>query len=203
MAYVPEFILFVAIAAFTPGPNNIMLMSSGANFGVRASIPHLLGICLGVPVLILALGLGAGLVFQQLAWLHQVIRVIGVIYLIYLAYRIATSAPLETGTVNARPLSFFESALFQWVNPKTWMMGTSAIATYTSSNVDMAPQIAMVVLVFFLFTWPSAGIWLLFGKVLKRVLANPLHHRIFNWTMAALLLVSMRGVVGELYGYYL
>jgi threonine/homoserine/homoserine lactone efflux protein len=96
-------------------------------------------------------------------------------------------------------LSFFEAALFQWINPKAWMMGLSAIATYTSVGTDMAPQVAIMVLVFFLFTWPCAGLWLFFGSGLKRLLSEPNHQRWFNWVMAVLLVLSMHEVAKDLW----
>ena len=173
-------------------------MSSGMNFGVRASVPHLLGICFGVPVLMAAIGFGAGTLFQLVPWSHTAIKILGLSYLFYLAYRIATSAPDSLEGGRSRPFTFFEAALFQWINPKAWMMGISAIGTYTSVGMAMAPQVALMVLVFFLFTWPSAGVWLFFGAGLKRILGNPRHQRWFNWTMAALLVFSMKDVAQEL-----
>lgn len=198
MDHLPALILFAAIAAVTPGPNNIMLMSSGVNFGVRASLPHLLGICFGVPMMLTAAGFGVGALFQEFPWAHELVKVLGLCYLTYLAYRIATSSAEPSQLTKPKPLSFFQAALFQWINPKTWMMGTSAIATYTSVGSDLTGQIAVVVLVFFALTWPSAGIWLLFGTVLRKMLQNPVHRKIFNYSMAALLLFSMLGVFLEL-----
>lgn len=203
MEHLPAFILFVAIAAFTPGPNNIMIMSSGVNFGIKASIPHLLGICFGVPMLMAALGFGLGALFDQYRWLHEVIKIVGFSFLVYLAYRIATSTVDNADTTRARPLSFYEAALFQWVNPKSWVMGTSAIATYTSVVADLAPQVAIVVLVFFLMTWPAAFTWLIFGRWLKQQLRKRTHHLIFNYVMAGLLIVSMGDVAMELANKYL
>lgn len=198
MEHLPAFILFAAIAAITPGPNNIMIMSSGVNFGVRASLPHLLGICFGVPILMVALGFGAGALFERFVWLHETIKIVGITYLLYLAYRIAHSAPDAVETTRAKPLSFVEAALFQLVNPKTWIMGTSAIATYTTVGIDMTPQVLSVGLVFFVLAWPSAGIWLVFGVGLNKLLKKPLHRRLFNWSMAILLLLSMYSVIAEL-----
>ena len=119
-------------------------MSSGMNFGVRASVPHLLGICFGVPVLMAAIGFGAGTLFQLVPWSHTAIKILGLSYLFYLAYRIATSAPDSLEGGRSRPFTFFEAALFQWINPKAWMMGISAIGTYTSVGMAMAPQVASV-----------------------------------------------------------
>lgn len=202
MELLPAFILFAAIAAFTPGPNNIMIMSSGLNFGIRASIPHLFGIAFGVPVMFSAVGFGAVVLFERFPYLHLGIKLIGLSYLIYLAYRIAMSAPGAMESGRSKPLSFLEAALFQWVNPKAWMMGTSAIAGYTKVGADLTTQIVLIVLVFFLMTWPAAGAWLVFGAGLKRLLANVLHQRVFNWAMAILLILSMRGVISELFESY-
>lgn len=177
-------------------------MSSGVNYGLKASLPHLLGICFGVPMLMAALGFGLGTLFDQYPWVHEVIKVVGLSFLIYLAFRIATATVEATTDQRARPLSFYEAALFQWVNPKSWVMGTSAIATYTSIGAELAPQVAMIVLVFFLLTWPAAFTWLIFGRWLKRQLRNPTHQRVFNYLMAGLLLVSMADVAGDLLGRY-
>lgn len=202
MDHLPAFIMFAAIAAITPGPNNIMIMASGVNFGLRASMPHLLGICFGAPLMMAAAGFGIGTLFEVYPWLHTLIKIVGLAYLIYLAYRIALSAPADQQRNPAKPLTFIEAALFQWVNPKTWLMGTSAIATYTTVGLGMAPQVAIVVLVFFLMTWPSAGGWLLFGTALQRLFANPAYRRIFNYSMAVLLLLSVSGVIKDLFVHF-
>lgn len=203
MDFLPALVLFVVTAAFTPGPNNIMIMASGLNFGFRRSMPHLFGICLGFPVLVIAIGLGASYVFERYPAVHEVIKLVGISYLIYLAWRIATAAPATLKGGRSRPLSFFEAALFQWVNPKAWIMATSAIATYTTVGTDLAAQIALIVLVFFLMTWPAAGAWLLCGAALQRILRNPLHQKLFNLIMALLLILSMHKVIFEVAVRYL
>lgn len=203
MDFLPAFLLFAVSAAFTPGPNNIMIMASGMNFGIRASVPHLLGICFGFPTMVIALGLGAGYLFEQFPALHEIIKVLGICYLIYLAWRIATSTPGSMEGGRSKPLSFLEAALFQWVNPKAWIMGTSALATYTTVGADLTLQISIIVFVFFLMTWPSAGVWLLFGAGLQKVMANPRHQRAFNICMAVLLLASMYSIVLDLISRYL
>ena len=198
MDVLPALLLFSLSAAFTPGPNNIMIMSSGLNFGIRCSIPHLLGICLGFPAMLLVVGLSAGYLFEAFPHLHLTIKVIGLTYLCYLAWRIATTAPDELKGGRSQPLSFFEAALFQWVNPKAWIMGTSAFASYTTVGADLGVQITVIVLIFFLTTWPAVGTWLFFGASLQRLLHEPIHQRIFNVVMAMLLLASMYGVIKEL-----
>ena len=203
MDFLPALVLFVVTAAFTPGPNNIMIMASGLNFGFSRSLPHLFGICLGFPVLVIAIGFGAGYVFERYPLVHEMIKLVGVSYLLYLAWRIATAAPTSLKGGRSRPLSFFEAALFQWVNPKAWIMATSAIATYTTVGADLVAQISVIVLVFFLMTWPAAGAWLLCGAALQRILGNPRHQMTFNITMSLLLIVSMHKVIIEMAVRYL
>ncbi len=192
-----NFLLFVVVAAFTPGPNNIMIMTSGLNHGIKASLPHLLGIAVGVPTMLLAVGFGLMFVFSQWPLVHVLIQVLGIFYLLYLAWLIATSAPssLDGSAQRNKPLSFIQAALFQWINPKTWMMGTGAIAAYTQVGADTAPQIMMMALVFCLMAFPSAGSWMVFGSWLKRVFKNPRHQVWFNRTMAVLLVLSIMPVI--------
>jgi len=180
---------FVAIAAFTPGPNNLMMMASGLNHGVRASLPHFFGICFGVPTILLVAGTGLGFFFQRYPIIHMAIQLIGVVYLLYLAWLIASSAPASLDSTKRRPLSFFQAVLFQWVNPKTWMMGTSAISAFTVVDANITTQITLVIGVFFLMVFPSAGVWLVFGVHLKKLLAKPSHQRAFNISMGVCLAI--------------
>jgi len=199
MDFLPALLMFTVVAAFTPGPNNIMIMASGLNFGLRRSVPHFFGICLGFPLMVTGLGFGAGALFVHFPNLHEIIKVLGICYLVYLAWGIATANPDANVKGGSQPLSFFQAMLFQWVNPKAWIMATSAIATYTSVGEDLTIQIITIVIVFFLMSWPSAGAWLLFGTVIQKILKNPIHHRVFNVVMAILLLASMYSVVVELF----
>jgi len=190
--------LFVITAAFTPGPNNIMIMSSGLNFGIRPSLPHMLGICFGVPTLILGIGFGLGYLFETYPWFHQAIKVIGIAYLIYLSWLIATATASTSADTRSKPLTFFQGALFQWVNPKLWIMSTSALATFTSPGDTIYQQVFVMSLVFFIFTFPSIGSWLFLGRLLKRIISNPLQQRVFNLTMAALLIASILPIAWEM-----
>ncbi len=197
----PALITFAVSAAFTPGPNNIMIMSSGVNFGARASMPHFFGICFGFPTMFLATGFGLGAIFLAYPGLHMAIKVFGLAYLSYLAWQIATSGQVERGERTGAPLTFFQAALFQWVNPKAWIMGTSAIAAFTVVGEPLVPQVLLIGLVFFAMAFPSAAVWLAFGSSLKRVFDNMLYLRLFNFTMAALLLWSMRDTFYEVFMY--
>ncbi len=198
MEVLPALLLFTASASFTPGPNNIMILSSGLNFGVRRSLPHLCGVCVGLAVMLIAVGSGVGYLFSKYQYIHEAIKIIGVCYLSYLAWKIATSAPSQQADTLAEPLTFMQAALFQWVNPKALVMGTSAIATFTTVGSDLVPQIALIVLVFFIMAWPAVASWLMFGASLQRVLGNPNHQRRFNIAMALILMASMYQVIVEL-----
>lgn len=190
-----ELILAIALFAFssgiTPGPNNIMLMTSGVNFGVKRSIPHLMGISLGFPTMILAIGLGLSTVFQAYPIIHQVIKVIGIVYLLYLSWLIANSSSKMEGKSIAKPFSFLQAAAFQWVNPKGWIMAVGAIATFTSVQQDLTPQVITIATVFLCVAFPCAVVWLGFGVALKRILKNERQQKIFNITMAILLVASI------------
>ncbi len=129
MELVLPIFLFAFAAAITPGPNNIMIMASGLNFGTVRSLPHLPGICFGFPVMVILIGTGLGVVFEKYPVLHEIIKVIGIIYLIYLAWRIANSDKTSEAATPGKPFTFLQSALFQWVNPKGWIMASSAMTT--------------------------------------------------------------------------
>ena len=149
MELIPSIFLFAATSVLTPGPNNIMLMASGLNFGVRASMPHLLGICVGFPVMVILIGLGLGFIFARYPACHLLLKIAGVTYLFYLAWRIAQTSASEDEGKRGRALTFWQAALFQWVNAKGWIMASSAIAAYTSAGDGMYSQILIISLIFF------------------------------------------------------
>ncbi|MEH6734381.1 MAG: LysE family translocator [Shewanella sp.] len=183
--------LFAFSAGITPGPNNIMLMTSGVNFGIKRSIPHLMGISLGFPTMILAVGLGLSAIFQAYPFIHIVIKVIGISYLLYLSWLIANSSSKMEGKKVSKPFSFLQAAAFQWVNPKGWIMAVGAIATFTSVQQEINSQVVTVASVFLCVAFPCAIVWLGFGVALKRLLKNERQQRIFNITMALLLVASI------------
>ncbi len=176
-----------------------MIMASGLNHGIKASLPHLLGISFGVPTMFLAVGSFLAVLFHKYLWLHAAIQVVGLLYLVYLAWLIATSVPasLEKGAERKPPLTFVQAALFQWINPKTWMMGTGAIAAFSTVGADVNSQMRVMALVFFLMAFPSAGSWLVFGSWLQRVFKEPKHLIAFNRVMALLLVGSMLPVIKQ------
>nr|WP_284500699.1 LysE family translocator [Microbulbifer sp. GX H0434] len=182
--------LFTFSTSITPGPNNLMIMSSGLNYGVHRSLPHLLGICLGFPAMIVAIGLGLGTLFSRFPVLHEIIRWAGIAYLLYLAWVIANTR--EVGSAdNRKPFTFLQAVAFQWVNPKGWIMAVGALAAFTSPAGEMWQDIARIALTFIAIGGPCIIIWLLFGVGLKQVLNDPLYLRRFNITMGVLLAASV------------
>ena len=198
MELVLPIFLFAFAAAITPGPNNIMIMASGLNFGTARSLPHLLGICIGFPVMIVLIGTGFGIVFQTYPFIHEVIKVVGIFYLVYLAWRIANAGNNSQTAKPGKPFTFLQSAFFQWVNPKAWIMASSAIAAYTSMGQDIFLEVLLIAFIFFLVAFPSAGSWLIFGASMQRFLRKPAYQNAFNVSMALLLIVSIIPVVIEM-----
>lgn len=201
MELIPSIFLFAATAALTPGPNNIMLMASGLNFGVRASIPHLLGVCIGFPVMVILIGLGLGVIFARYPACHLAVKMIGVAYLFYLAWRMAHASASESEGGRGKALSFWQAALFQWVNAKGWIMASGAIAAYTSAGGGIYRQILIISLIFFIVTLPAVTLWLLFGAALQNLLKSPRRRRVFNMAMASLLILSVAPVIRELFNW--
>ena len=187
--------VFLAFAAFcfvssaTPGPNNLMLMASGANFGVRRTIPHWLGIGIGFTAMVIVVGLGLMNVFEMFPIIYKILKILSVIFLVYLAWKIANAAPLgETGTVG-KPMTFLQAVAFQWVNPKAWAMALTAITVYSPSQSIVA--IITTALIFGSINLPSCSIWMFVGRQIHRFLTNPIRMRVFNIIMSLLLLTSL------------
>lgn len=196
-------VLFFAFSTtITPGPNNVMMMSSGVNYGIRASVPHWLGICLGFPLMVLLVGLGFGVIFERYPHLHQLIKVLGVIYLVWLAWHIASAEPKAIEQGKTKPFSFMQAALFQWVNGKAWVMASGAIAAFTSVAGVYWQEVSIITLAFLAMAFPCVGVWLLFGAALRHVLTKPLFQRLFNMTMGFILLLSVLPVVLDIWQYY-
>ena len=189
--------MFGVIAAVTPGPNNVMLTTTGLNFGVRRGMPHLLGICLGFPVMLALIGLGFGSMFRLYPILHDIIKLVGIAYLLYLAWKIAQTRTGPDAIEQEKPIGFWQAAAFQWVNVKAWIMGSSALAAYTTLGDNFFLQVAIICISFVIITIPCAGIWLVFGAGLQRFLHDPGHLRLFNIVMALLLVASILPVVWD------
>ncbi|MDF3849705.1 LysE family translocator [Achromobacter denitrificans] len=189
--------MFALVSSITPGPNNVMLASSGLNFGFRRSVPHLLGVNLGFTLMIFLVGIGLGSVFQQVPQLYTVLKYAGAAYLLFLAWKIANSGSMDDGETRGKPFTFLQAAAFQWVNPKAWVMAVGVVATYTPQNGFFA-NLVIATVVCGVVNLPSIGIWVTFGTALRRVLHRPWAIRAFNVSMALLLVASLYPVALEL-----
>ena len=182
---------FASAMAFTPGPNNIMVTASGVNFGFMRTLPHILGITFGFVVLLVACGAGLGTLFAAYPPLQAVLKVAGAIYLLWLAWKVATAASTSGGDVNvARPISFTQAALFQWVNPKAVVAALSAVAIYVRP-AHWTSDFGLMLVVFAVATVLAVAAWTGFGVALRRVLSDPKRAHIFNIAMALLLVASI------------
>jgi threonine/homoserine/homoserine lactone efflux protein len=184
-------LMFVVVTTFTPGPNNAMLMTSGLNFGFRRGLPHLWGVALGFGLMVLAVGIGLGAMFQAYPAAYAVLKYVGAAYLLYLAWQIATAGPAEAnGDARGRPITFFDAAAFQWVNPKGWVMAVGAVTTYAA--VAAFPlNVMFIATLFGALGILSSAAWLGFGTGLKRLLTSPRAVRAVNVVMALLLVASL------------
>lgn len=184
-------IAYAFVTSITPGPNNLMLLASGVNFGFRRTIPHMLGIGIGFTVLLLCVGLGLGALLTAFPQLHTALKLAGGAYLLYLAWRIAMSGgPGQGRQAKGRPMRFLEAAAFQWVNPKAWVMAVSAMAIYTDPKSPFV-SVLIVSLAFGAVNLPSVSSWAGFGMALRGFLADPVRLRWFNIVMAVLLVLSL------------
>lgn len=181
---------FALVTSITPGPNNMMLMASGANFGLRRTVPHALGVGIGFTLMIVLVGVGLMELFDLFPVLNLILKAVSVAYLLWLAWKIAHAAAPDTeGSARGKPMSFVQAMLFQWVNPKAWSMALTAIALYAPDRNLAA--IALVAAVFGIINLPSTSLWAVMGQALRGWLSSPARLRAFNWTMAALLVGSL------------
>jgi threonine/homoserine/homoserine lactone efflux protein len=186
--------LFALVSSITPGPNNLMLMASGANFGFRRTIPHMLGVGIGFTLMIVLVGIGLVQIFDLYPISHQILKVVSVIYLFWLAWKIANAAPPEGDVASeSTPITFIQAALFQWVNPKAWTMALTAITAYAPNQT--LGSVIWVALVFGIVNLPSVSLWTVLGEQMARFLTSAARLRAFNWLMAALLVASLYPVV--------
>lgn len=183
--------VYAFVASITPGPNNLMLLASGVNFGFRRTIPHMLGIGAGFLALLLGIGFGLGALMAAFPFLHTVLKIAGGGYLLYLAWRIAMSRSLSAkGETPARPLTFLEAAAFQWVNPKAWMIAIGGMALYTDPARPFFSVLA-VALAFAAVNLPSVSSWAAFGVALRGFLADPVRLKWFNIAMGLALTATL------------
>ncbi len=185
---------YAFIASITPGPNNLMLMASGANFGLKRTLPHMLGVSCGFVLMLILVGLGLMQIFEAVPITFSVLKVVSSIYLLYLAWKIANASPMNASTEKAsdasKPFTFIQACLFQWVNPKAWTMALTAISAYT---VQEKPYLSLFFIAgfFWIANFPAITIWALVGTKIKQFLNSPLKARIFNVTAAITLAATL------------
>jgi threonine/homoserine/homoserine lactone efflux protein len=181
---------FAFVSSVTPGPNNMMLLASGVNFGFRRTVPHMLGIGFGFASLLLGVGFGLGALLAAFPALHLALKFAGAAYLLYLAWRIASSRTLSEAGNASRPMFFLEAAAFQWINPKAWVMAVTAMAIYTNPEAPVL-SVLLVAAAFALVNLPSVSVWAGFGTALRGWLADPGRLRWFNLAMGLLLAATL------------
>ncbi|MCV2352991.1 LysE family translocator [Paucibacter sp. B2R-40] len=169
----------------TPGPNNVMLASSGANFGYRRALPLIIGIQVGGALLTFVTCLGLGSLFNAFPVLHQILRVAGALYLIFLAWKLGT---MKVGDA-AKPMTIIQAALFQAVNPKSWMKSITLASVFMPVGLSVPVGALLVTVTGVLVGLPISSTWALFGVAIRRWLDDPLKRRIFNLSMGGTLLV--------------
>jgi threonine/homoserine/homoserine lactone efflux protein len=183
--------IFGGIAAFTPGPNNTLLMASGINFGFRRTLPLILGVCIGFPLMIGCIGLGLGRIFETYPLIYKIMKYGGAAYMLWLAWKIANSKPAGEGNGEVgKPMTFLQAAGFQWINPKAWVMAVTALSAYTVAS-DYRFGVAAVVSTFVLMGLTSATTWALFGVGLKHILNDVRYFRVINVCLALALVASL------------
>lgn len=184
-------LVYAFVTSITPGPNNLMLLASGVNFGFVRTIPHALGIGGGFLTLLFAVGFGLGAVLTTFPSLHLALKIAGGAYLLHLAWRIAMSRSMGKGAgVKARPMTFLEAAAFQWVNPKAWVMAIGAMAVYTDPQSPFV-SVLLISVAFAAVNVPSVSTWAGFGTALRGFLADPARLKWFNIAMGLLLAASL------------
>lgn len=191
MAFVP----FAVAMAITPGPNNIMISTAGANHGVRATMPHLAGVNLGFGAMLLTVGLGLAGPLATWPALHAAMRWVGAAWIVWMAWGMVRSAPGQASGTAAPPMGFVAAALFQWVNPKAWVIAVATATTYTAPELDLPQQVVVLATVCTVVGAPCTLVWLLLGAQAGRLLRSPGRLRAFNAVMAGLLVLSVVPIV--------
>jgi threonine/homoserine/homoserine lactone efflux protein len=191
--YITALTMFAFVSSITPGPNNLMLMASGANFGFMRSLPHMLGISIGFCFMVVLVGIGLIKIFDLYPISYTIMKVVSVGYMLFLAYKIANSAPPKDTKKTGKPFTFLQAAAFQWVNPKAWVMALGAITLFASSQEFSA--IVVVAVAFGLVNFPAITLWTILGQQMRRWLNSSTKLRAFNYTMAGLLIASLYPVL--------
>lgn len=182
---------FAIASSITPGPNNVMLMASGANYGLRRTVPHMLGISLGHAFMVLMIGVILLHFFTAYPILNTILKVTSTAYMLWLAWKIANAVPPEAKAVKGKPFTFLQAAAFQWVNPKAWIMAITAISGYAPQNLGVTTGALIVAIVFASVNLPCVTVWAWMGVQVRRFLGTAGRLRAFNIAMALLLVASL------------
>ena len=182
-------VTYLGVMSITPGPNNVMLTAAGATFGYRATIPHILGIGAGAAAQTILVCLGLGALFARFPAIHPVMTWAGAIYLLYMAWRLVGAGAVRAA-VAARPITWWEAAAFQAVNPKAWVMAMTTAAVFFPRGGPVAQSAVLVALVFLTVNLPCVSVWALFGSSMRGLLARPAYRQAFNVTMGGLLVIT-------------
>jgi threonine/homoserine/homoserine lactone efflux protein len=182
---------FAFASSITPGPNNLMLMASGANYGLRRTVPHMLGISLGHAFMVAMVGIVLLQVFEAYPILNIALKVLSAAYMIWLAWKIANAVPPKAKEFTGKPFTFLQAAAFQWVNPKAWFMAITAISAYAPQDQGIVIGSVIVAVVFAAVNLPSVSVWAWMGVQVRRWLGNARRLRVFNVSMAVVLVVSL------------
>lgn len=192
--------IFALVMAFTPGPNNAMLASSGARFGVTKSMPHVMGVTVGFPIMLFLVGLGLASILLASHLLQLVMKTVSCAYLLWLAFQIAISSAGVSNGADGKPLTFLRAAAFQWINPKAWLMAVSAISAYTAGTGGrLYLQVAIIAVITVVVSLASTLTWTAFGAAIRLFLRSALALRLFNLAMALLLLISTMPILMEIW----
>jgi threonine/homoserine/homoserine lactone efflux protein len=187
----PALVAFVFAAATTPGPTNVMVSASGANFGYRRTLPFIFGSIVGIAALAVTLGLGLGQLLKLYPAAHDVLKWAGSAYLLYLAWRVGTAGRPRDGGGGGRPLGLVEGLLFQWLNPKGWLAILSALAVFSRSQATYLADTLVVAGLFFAFLFLATTLWCLFGTAIARLLTSRRARTAFNAAMSLIIVASI------------
>jgi threonine/homoserine/homoserine lactone efflux protein len=183
--------LFAVVSSITPGPNNMMILASGVNFGFSRSLRHLFGITVGFGLMILLVGLGLHTLLERFPLIYSAMRWGGAAYLLWLAWKLANAGPPSANAPSAaQPMGFFAAAAFQWINPKAWVMAVTAISTFLPAQAQPLHILSLAAL-FTALNLPCVATWGAFGSAMRRILQDPRQLRVFNITMALALVGSL------------
>lgn len=186
--------VFTFVASATPGPNNAMLFASGVNFGFARTLPHMVGITVGFALMVLCVGFGLGAFLERYPVLYLVLKIVGGAYLLWIAWKIGTARKVPDAEsdpeIAGRPLTLLQAAVFQWVNPKAWVMILGAIAAFSQHDAYTL-SVLLIALSFFLAGPPAIASWAAFGTALRGWLSDPVRLKWFNITMAVVLVLSL------------